>query len=137
MNHIGKTNDVINDPNPIFTTPVETLYEFNVAQLLEIQVYNDEQYLENNLDPSKIIGTLQLYLTEIINAQNQFISRNIKNAQGQDSGEILIKAADNASDVAELIFNVKIPWLEKHSQREIDEEPDGMFFVIEKENTLT
>ena len=35
MNQIGKTNDVINDPNPTFTTPIETLYHFEVAQLLE------------------------------------------------------------------------------------------------------
>jgi hypothetical protein len=49
-------------------------------------------------------------LSEVISAQNQLISRNIKNAQGQDSGGIIIRATEDASDVAEIDFKVKIPW---------------------------
>jgi arginine decarboxylase-like protein len=97
-----------------------------------LEVYNCDENDENNLQAGFIVGSLQFYMSEIVCAHNQFITRNILDSSGQPNGEMLIRAIGQTTEVCEVSFKVKFDWDQKHSKIEQQTEPDYMFFVVEK-----
>jgi len=105
---VGKTEIISNDFNPKFKTKIKVPYNFEKNQIVKFEIFDIDEFKENEVDKKEFIGFVVVNLHDIVCANNQTITTEIiaEKTRNKKPATITLRGSEYDDSSSSVVFHI-------------------------------